>query len=122
MEENDKQVQEYMSVPSMASYIHLYNAMPTNHVFACTDLDYKRFSTTPLIVAGLQLHIYHILEAFSRTNPKRFASIWLPLIDMFEIIHPNKQNDVQQARLHLLKQQQQPDDCCVNPPNHGPKH
>lgn len=53
-----------------------------NHRFACSDLDYKRFSTSPLVVGGKQLHLYHILEVFSRTNPQRFAMVWEPLLEL----------------------------------------
>lgn len=89
----DLAVQEYFSVP--------------NHVYACTDLDYKRFSTNPLVIHGRQLHIHHILEGFSHTNPPRYASVWLPLLDLAEAVaQPGSTHlsTIETARQHLQRQ------------------
>lgn len=90
--DGDVPVREYMAVP--------------NHVFACTDLDYKRFATTPLVVGNQQLHIFHILELFSRTNPQRYATVWAPLLDLAEAVTTDgsRQQALRQAREHVRRQ------------------
>lgn len=92
-EEGDAAVKEYMVVP--------------NHRFACTDLDYKRFTPAPLMVGGRPLHLHHILEAFSRTNPQRYACVWAPLLDLAEVTGAADTACLQGARSHLSSQQQQ---------------
>lgn len=91
-EDGDQTVREYFSVP--------------NHRFACTDLDYKRFTTTPLVVGGRQLHLHHILEIFSRTNPARYATVWRPLLDLAVALAPTPQDReaLQRAQAHLQQQ------------------
>lgn len=100
-------IQEYLSIP--------------NHMYACTDLDYKRFSPSPLILDGRQLHLFHILEAFSKTNPRRYASVWLPLLNLAEsVVSPgsSQMSGFQAARQHLQQQMEQSNSGTF-PPNTG---
>ena len=80
-----------------------------NHHFACCDLDYKRFSTSPMVANGKQLHVYHILEVFSRTNPQRFAMVWEPLLDFAALTQSGDgahKQALAQAKQHVAQQQQ----------------
>lgn len=95
--DGDAAVREFFAVP--------------NHRFACTDLDYHRFGTQPLMIGTHPLHIFHILEAFSRTNPTRYAAIWLPLLDILDVVasaelapDPSLSVGLGRARSHLRQQ------------------
>lgn len=94
----DRAVVEYLSVP--------------NHRFGCADLDYHRFAPEPMRLgpAALPMHVFHILEAFSRTTPARYAALWLPLLDLAEAAAPAAdeahRDALRRARDHLRAQQQ----------------
>ena len=81
-----------------------------NHILACTDLDFQKFSaSTPLHIDNQRppLHLHHILEAFSRTNPQQYGAIWLPLLDVAEAVaDPNAshRSGLTRARMHLQSQ------------------
>lgn len=70
----ERQVVEWLAVP--------------DHWHACLDLNYGGFTPAALLLPGddrsYPLHLYHILEAFSRTGPVRYAGVWLPLLDLAE--------------------------------------
>ena len=51
-----------------------------------------------------QLHLYHILEAFSHTNPQEYAAVWLPLIDLAEACSEQGAGQFLEARAHLQRQ------------------
>lgn len=59
---------------------------------------------TPLTVAGHSLHIHQILQAFSRTDAGRYASVWLPLLTVAERAAPDQAARIQTARNHLQRQ------------------
>lgn len=93
--DGDGVVREFFAVP--------------NHCFACTDLDYHRFSTLPLVLGPHTVHIYHIMEAFSRTNPTRYAAVWMPLLDLMDAAtepDPGLRLGLDRARAHLRQQLQ----------------
>lgn len=99
-DEADARVQHYMLIP--------------DHSSACKELNFQLFSKTPLMARDRPLHVHHILEAFSKTTPARFATVWLPLLDCFEACRWAMQGgpaapapDLQAARQHLRQQQQQ---------------
>lgn len=73
-------VSEYMNVP-----IHLQ---------ACQDLDYRMFNAEqPLTLGCGVLRLHHILEAFSRTSPARYAEVWIPVLDLTLAVCPAGMRD-----------------------------
>ena len=75
-----------------------YMCLPI-HVLACQKLDYNGFTQQPLMFGSNRLRIYYILDILSKTNATVFASVWLPLLDLAEIINPNV--TFEDARKHL---------------------
>lgn len=98
-------VREYLSVP--------------NHMMAVNDLDYKRFSTTPLTIHAHALHIFHILEIFSRTNATRYASVWLRLVELYEVSTDIDRTVLHNVRVHLEKSNQSVSQMCAVDPTTG---
>ena len=91
--------------PDLPGTVRDYFAVP-NHYLACGELDYRLFSETiPLCVANNELHIHHILLAFSGTDASRYAMVWLPLLSVAELAcPPSAFQSIQSARQHLLTQ------------------
>lgn len=75
-----------------------------NHLQACMDLDFQRFSAdTPLVHGAGVLRLRHILEAFSCTSPQRYADVWLPVLDLaLAVSGPNVHDALHKARNHVL--------------------